>query len=224
MRIALLAVLCAAAPADLLTPEESKGIEAVVASMVAAGFPDAAKATVHFGKLSVSATFDPAKEPPPLPSDASGTQMTVPGSTRMTYGYAFEGLHFKLADGSWIISLSYRFRPKAGDTVDASNATAVDLAALTETAAKAHPFNAEKDAAKYLEGIAPAHRARAGPRRRRSRSDGRCSGGAARRSWRMIRSSRRRRPPRRARRPSIPKIARAMPRASTRSSPGRASP
>lgn len=113
------------------------------------------------GPLSVSATFDPAKEAPPLPADASKTQMTNPGSTKMTYGYAFDGLHFKLADGTWLISLAYRFKPRAGDAVDAGRATPIDLATLTADAAKAKPFKAEKDAAGWLDGIAPAQRARA---------------------------------------------------------------
>jgi hypothetical protein len=161
MTLALLAALCAAAPGDLLTPEETKGIEAVIASMIAAGFPDAAKSEVHFGKLGVTATFDPTKETAPLPTNTSRTQMTVPGSTKMAYGFSFDGLHVKLADGSWLISLAYRFKPKAGDTVDASNAPVVDLAGLTATSVAAKPFHAEKDAATWLEGLAPAHRARA---------------------------------------------------------------
>ena len=161
MLLALAAALCLAAPGDLLTPEEVKGVDAVISSMIAAGFPDAAKSEVRFGKLGVTATFDPAKEPAPLPTNASGTQMTVPGSTRVAYGFSFDGLHVKLADGSWVISLSYRFKPKDGDTVDASAAPIVDLAGLSATSAAAKPFHAEKDAASWLEGLAPAHRARA---------------------------------------------------------------
>ncbi|GEM_PF-6640935 len=148
------------APADLLTKAERKDVEAVIASMLAAGFPDAEKATVYSGPLSVKANFDPSKEPPPLPSSASGMQMTSPGSTNMTYGYEFDGLHFKLADGTWVIALAYTFEPKPDDDVDASNATEVDLAALTASAAASHPFSTDKDAAGFLEGFAPAQRER----------------------------------------------------------------
>jgi hypothetical protein len=144
---------------DLLTPDERKEIDSLVAAMVAAGFPDGAKAKAYSGKLSVSATFEPPKEPSPLPPEASTTQMTGPGS-KMTYGYAFDGLHLKLADGSWVISLLYRFKPRAGDSVDASGAPEVDLAGLTAAAAQAHPFQAEKQAAKYLESLDPAYRKR----------------------------------------------------------------
>jgi len=160
MLLALLAALCLGAPGDLLTPEERKSVDALIAAVVAAGFPDGAKASVHSGKLAVSATFDPQKEAVPLPSDASTTQMTNPGTTKMTYGYAFQGLHLKLADGSWVISLAYRFKPRAGDSVTPES-PALDLAGLTEAACKAHPFHAEKDAAAWLEGVDPAHRVRA---------------------------------------------------------------
>lgn len=160
MALALFAALLVAGPGDLLTPEETKAVDAVITAMVAAGFPDASKAEVHFGKLTASVTFDPAKEAPPLPTDASKTQMTNPGSTKMTYGYEFEGLHFKLADGSWLIALFYRFKPKAGDAVDVAGAPKVDLMGLTAEAVKAKPFDARKDAASWLEGVAPAHRGR----------------------------------------------------------------
>jgi len=148
-----------AAGAELLTKEEARDVEAVIASMFKAGFPDTAKSEVHSGKLLVSATFDP--KDPPLPSAASKTQMTNANSPNMTYGYEFDGLHFKLADGSWLINLAYHFTPRAGDKVDASGAPQVDLAGLTAAAQAAHPFNAEKDATKFLEGIVAAKRARA---------------------------------------------------------------
>lgn len=160
MKTALLAILVVA-PGDLLSPDETKGVEAVISAAIGAGFPDLAKGEVHFGKLSVTSTFDPVKEPAPLPTNASTTQMTVPGSTKVEYGFVFEGLHVKLADGTWLISLAYRFKPKGGDRLDETNAPAVDLAGLTAASAAAKSFNAEKDAAKWLEGLSPAHRARA---------------------------------------------------------------
>ncbi len=153
--------LFAEAPAaDLLKKEERKDVEAVIASLLAAGFPDAAKATVYNGPLSVQASFDPAKEPPPLPTSASTMQMTNGGSSTMTYGFEFDGLHFKLADGSWIISLAYHFHPKPDDTVDASKAEEIDLAGLTAKATEARPFSTDKDAPKFLERYAPAQRER----------------------------------------------------------------
>ena len=145
----------------LLTKEETKEVEAVIASAIAAGFPDATKAIVYSGKLHVSATFDPAKDPMPLPSSASNTQMTDPASTKVTYGYVFDGLHFKLTDGTWLIALSYGFKPKPGDSVSAKDAVEIDLAKLTADAVAEHPFNAEKDAAKFLETIAVANKSRA---------------------------------------------------------------
>lgn len=145
---------------SLLTPDEAKEVDAVIKSMLAAGFPDARKSTVYSGKLAVSATFDPDKAGPPLPSTASNVQMTVPNSTKMTYGYVFGGLHFKLADGSWIISLQYRFTPGPGDSVNAADATELKLATLTADAAAAQPFDAEKSAARYLDQVAPAQRRR----------------------------------------------------------------
>ena len=157
MMILLLALL----PCDLLTPAERKNVEAVITAALAAGFPDAAKASIHAGTLSVSATIDSAKDVPPLPTDASRTQMTVPGSTKVTYGYEFSGLHVKLADGTWIISLAYRFKPRADDKVEAAGAPAVDVLTLTKDAARAFPFSAEKDATKWLDGVVPAARARA---------------------------------------------------------------
>lgn len=145
--------------AELLTKDEAKEVEAVISSMFEAGFPNTAKASVYVGKISVRATFDPKF--PPLPSSASKTQMTLPNSPNMANGFEFEGLHFKLADGSCLISLAYHFKPKGDDVVDFSAATEVNLEKLTATAAAAKAFNAEKDAAKYLDGFVPAHRARA---------------------------------------------------------------
>ncbi len=147
--------------ADLLKEEERAEIEATISAMLKAGFPDAAKATVFIGPLSVKATFDPGKERPPLPTSASGMQMTSPGSSEMTYGFEFDGLHFKLADGAWVIALSHVFHPKEGDEVDSSKAEEVDLSTLTADAAASHPFSTEKDAAGFLEGFIPEQRARA---------------------------------------------------------------
>jgi len=160
MPIRVLALACLILPGDLLTSEERRSVETLISAVVAAGFPDGAKAAVHSGKLAVTATFDPQKEAAPLPTEASTTQMTNAGTSNVTYGFSFPGLHLKLADGSWVIALSHRFKPRPGDTVTPES-PALDLAQLTEAAAKAHPFHAEKDAAKWLEGIDPAQRARA---------------------------------------------------------------
>jgi len=143
-----------------MTDSETKAVDAVVAAAKGAGFPDAKGATVYAGKISVLATFDPAK-PAPLPSAASTMQESIPNSKDMTYGYTFEGLHFKLADGSWIISTAYRFKPGDGDKVDVADAKAVNLDTLLEDAAKEVPIDAEKDAGKYLDTFVPQERARA---------------------------------------------------------------
>src|SRR5687768_17814665 len=73
------------AAAPLLTEAEAKGVDGVVASMLNAGFPDSQKAGVYAGEVVVSATFDPAKEPHPLPSAASGMQRMDPNSSKVTY-------------------------------------------------------------------------------------------------------------------------------------------
>lgn len=157
----MLFLLAALTAGDLLSPAEKKNVDAVITAVVAAGFPDGGKAAVHSGRLSISATIDSAKEQPPLPTDASRTQMTVPNSTKVTYGYEFDGVHAKLADGTWLVSLLYRYKPGPEDKIDDSKAPAVDVGALTAAAAKAFPFDAEKDAGKWLDGVAPAARARA---------------------------------------------------------------
>lgn len=146
---------------NLLSREEAKAVEAVITSVVSAGFPDAAKGEVRSGKLEITANFDPAQEPAPLPTNASTTQMTIPGSTKVAYGFTFDGLHVRLADGSWIVALRYRFKPRSGDRVEEVGAPLVDLAGLTAAAAAAKPFHAETDAAAWLEGLAPSCRARA---------------------------------------------------------------
>ncbi|HEY2587465.1 MAG TPA: hypothetical protein VGI81_17095 [Tepidisphaeraceae bacterium] len=150
----------AAATESLLSKPEAKGVDGVVDAMLAAGFPDAKGATVYCGKLDVSATFDPAKTPPPLPSDASRTQMTQPNSNQVTYGYEFNGLHFKLPEGSWIIALAYRFKPGPNDKVNTAGASELNLAEIIPDALKAHPFDAEHNAAGWLERVGPAERAR----------------------------------------------------------------
>jgi len=144
----------------LLTPDEVKGVDGVVAAMLAAGFPDARNATVYSGKITIHATFDPLKDPMPLPSDASNMQETIPSSAQVRYGYEFDGLHFKLADGSWLISVALHFVPKQGDAIDATAATKVDLATLTADAKAAHPFDAATTAAKSVARIAPEQRER----------------------------------------------------------------
>jgi hypothetical protein len=156
-----LALLCALIGCQqLLTPDEAKAVDAVMASIVKAGFPDATKAVVYNGKIVVRATFDPDKEPSPLPTHLSDFQATIPDSKKMTYGFTFEGIHFKLADGSWLIAFTHRFKPRDGDNVKVLDETPIDLAKLTAEAAAAHPFDASTDAAEWLEWLAPAHRDR----------------------------------------------------------------
>jgi hypothetical protein len=140
----------------VLKADERKEARALIAAIVAAGFPDGKGAAVYAGKVAVSATFDPGQSPPPLPSSASTMQMSIPNSTRVTYGYSFDGTHFKLADGSWILALSYHFKPQTGDAVTPEEATEVKLATLTADTSAAHPFDAEKSAAEWLEKVAPA--------------------------------------------------------------------
>lgn len=153
-------ILLQAAPADLLTREESQGVQAMVSTMVAAGFPDAAGAEVHFGTLDIAASFDPAKTPGPFPSVVPMTQNSVSGSPLVTFGYTFYGLHLKLADGSWIVQLSYRYRPSERDRMDLTNGPRVDLANLTAASATLKPFHAETEAAHWLDRIPPSERAR----------------------------------------------------------------
>ncbi len=132
----------AAAPnvnAPLLAKDESARIEALITAFLKAGFPDAAKAEAYAGKLSVSAKFDPAKGAPPLPSSRSKMQMTDPDSSQTTYGYEFGGLHFKFPNGTWLISLAYRFKPGADDTVNTGDVHKLNLDELTGIAAKEKP-------------------------------------------------------------------------------------
>ncbi len=144
-----------AAP-TLLTPAQTKQAEAVVDALLKAGFPDTKGATVYTGKLAVSATYDPAKDAPPLPSEASNTQMTS-DTALVTYGYEFGGLHFKLADGSWLISMRFHFTPGRDDKVDFGGATEVDLTKLSADA-DAQGFDAATKAKKYLDREAAASR------------------------------------------------------------------
>lgn len=144
----------------LMTRDEAKEIDSVVSTLLKAGFPDSEKAVVYKGEITVSATFDPTKGMP-LPSFASHIQHTLNDSELMTYGYKFKGLHFKLADGTWLFSVSFRFKPGTNDEVNITEATEVNFAELTEAAMKEFPFNAEKDAAKWLAKVDPAQKARA---------------------------------------------------------------
>lgn len=146
-------------PAPLLTREESNEIDAVTVAILKAGFPDAANAVVYLGELSVSSTFDP-KDPPPFPSSRSKMQMTVPNSTRVTNNYQFDGLHFKLPDGTWLISLHYRYKAKPGDKMNLDSAQIISLEGLTDSAAREKAFDAAKDAAEWLKTVDPAHKAR----------------------------------------------------------------
>lgn len=149
------------APAgSMLAKAEAKDVDAVIDSMIKAGFPDASGAGVYCGKLAVSATFDPTKAPPLLPTNASQTQITQPNSSAVTYGFEFDGLHFKLRDGTWIIALAYRFKPGPDDKVNTSDARELKLADIIPDAQAAHPFDAEKQAGAWLDRVGPAERAR----------------------------------------------------------------
>jgi hypothetical protein len=79
----------------------------------------------------------------------------------MTYGFTFKGLHVKLADGTWLLGMTHRFKPREGDTVQTKDALEIDVARITADSAKARPFDAEKDAKEWLDRMAPAHRPRA---------------------------------------------------------------
>lgn len=144
-----------------LTAEESKAVEAVAASVLKAGFPDAKGAAFYSGKVHVRAEFDPDKEPCPLPSHASDFQAGIPDSTKMAYGFTFDGLHVKLKDGTWLLGMTHRFKPRDGDGVKTTDCIEINVAKITAEAAKAHPFDAEKDASKWLDRLAPPHRPRA---------------------------------------------------------------
>jgi hypothetical protein len=94
------------AGAPLLTAAETKDVDAVVKSLITAGFPDASHAVVYRGKVRVTATFDSSHQSPPLPTELSGMQESVPNSTAAKYGFEFDGVHFKLPDGTWIFSVA----------------------------------------------------------------------------------------------------------------------
>ena len=144
----------------LLTGEETKEVNAVLAAMLAAGFPDGQHAHVYVGTIQVFAAFDPNGASRPLPARSAVTRMLVPDTRKVTHGYLFEGLHFKLADGSWIIALAYHFKPAPGDSVKTDGAHEVNLATVTADAMAAHPFDAAKDASIYLEKVPPLERPR----------------------------------------------------------------
>ena len=156
------APVAATASADL-TPTERTDVDAVLAAVTKAGFPDAAGASAFVGPVAVSVTYDPAKAPPPLPTDASNTQMTGAGAAT-TYGYQFDGLHLKLANGSWVLNVQYHLKLAAGDKVDtagANGATAVDLRTATAAALADAPFDAATAAAAFVAHVPPAERPRA---------------------------------------------------------------
>ena len=146
-----------AAAIEIVSKDDATEIAAVIKAVIAAGFPDAAGATLYAGKIAVTAKVDP-NAPPPLPTSASNMQMTDPQSKKTTYQFQFDGLHAKLADGSWIIGLAHHFKPGQGDSIDINHAAAVKVGDLTATAAVAHPLDMEKGAAKWLEAIDPACR------------------------------------------------------------------
>ena len=158
-----LMLICMAAHAaeagNLLKDDEARDVEAVISKAIDAGFPDATKALVYMGTLSVKATFDPSKDPNPLPSAASRMQMTGENG-QMTYFYEFGGVHLKLADGSWVISLALHFTPNKGAAVNPSKAQEIDLKTLTATALAAKPFKID-DAKEFIEGFPVGSRERA---------------------------------------------------------------
>jgi hypothetical protein len=147
------------AKTELLTKNEAKEIDALISRFIKAGFPDATGATVYSGKLVVTAALDPGWERLPLPMRAVTTNVFRPDSAKtIVFSYEFDGLHFKLADGSWVIALAYWFRPKPGDRVTPAGGTQVDLATLTASAAAEQPFDAEKTVATRLDAFGKADR------------------------------------------------------------------
>ncbi|MCE9556972.1 MAG: hypothetical protein K8T91_26800 [Planctomycetes bacterium] len=149
-----------AAAIEIVSKDDATQIAAVIKAVIAAGFTDAAGATLYAGKIAVTAKVNP-EGLPPLPTSASNMQMTDPKSKKTTYQFQFDGLHAKLADGSWIFGLSHHFKPGKEDSVDVKHAAEVKVADLTATAAAEHPLDVEKGAAKWLEALDPASRPRA---------------------------------------------------------------
>ncbi len=148
------------AAADLISPDDEKALTMLMRTLRAVGFPDPAGATFLHGRLTVAATFDPGRAQMPLPSVASTTQETHPGSPLVTCAFAFDGLHLHLADGSWIIAMAYRFRPGPDDRVDSGKCLAFAPAMESALASIAHPF-APAQVAAWLEALAPEARPRA---------------------------------------------------------------
>ncbi|MBA3939488.1 MAG: hypothetical protein H0X38_18720, partial [Planctomycetes bacterium] len=138
------------AAADLISPDDEKALGMLMRTLRAVGFPDPTGATFVHGRLAVAATFDPSQAQMPLPSVASTTQETHPGSPLVTCGYAFDGLHLRLPDGSWIIAMAYRFRPGPDDRVDSTQCLAFTPAQESALASIAHPF-APAQVATWLE-------------------------------------------------------------------------
>ncbi|MBA2481708.1 MAG: hypothetical protein H0V44_13675 [Planctomycetes bacterium] len=139
------------------TEAEHASIVALVDRCVALGYPDTRGAEFTRGTATVTAQVGGQRADPPLSTRLSTTQMS--GDGVVTYVFSVRGVHARLADGSWLLGLRHALRPDATLTI-AVDGPRVDPATLAAEAAAAKPFQAEKDAAKYLAAIPADQRAR----------------------------------------------------------------
>lgn len=142
--------------AEILSPAERKEIAELVNAVMAAGFPDAAKATLYRGELRIRATSGPHGEEPLLPCDSSQMQETT--ETGVAYNFVFPGMHAKTASGTWLIGFDYNFSPRPTDEVTEAGLTVITPATLTETAQAERNFDAAKDAKEWLEPLSATDR------------------------------------------------------------------
>jgi len=144
--------------AEGLNPAERKEIAALVDAVIAAGFPDAKKATLYSGELRIRATSGPKGEEPLLPCDASQMQETT--ETGVAYRFVLPGMHTKTASGAWLIGFNFNYTPRPTDEVTDAALTVIDPATLTAKAQAERAFDAVKQAEEWLAPLSATDRPR----------------------------------------------------------------
>ncbi|MCO6043843.1 hypothetical protein NG895_07975 [Aeoliella sp. ICT_H6.2] len=132
---------------------EREKIVSLVDELVALGMPDVAGGEYFVGPAYVQQQLDPATESTAVPMQYSRIQETVPDSGEMIYKYIVPGPHFRLADGSWLISLGYLVKPDDRLQVFTRQLTKRDLDNVLEQATVEFAFEPDEDFAEWFADI-----------------------------------------------------------------------
>lgn len=134
-----------ATPIWTMPDAQRQAIVAVVERAIAAGLPDAKGGKLFQGKIKVTR----AEEPPKDGNDGK--------KNRQSNGQTYDGLHLKLADGTWVVSLQWPLAGAKDVTIEEQDLKEVAVDQIREradAAAKAQGWDARTNRGEQLKMFA----------------------------------------------------------------------